>query len=52
MQTMQVIHVYSYGGPERLKLEEQPRPQPQTGEALVRIYAAGVNPSTGKSVRA
>src|SRR5258706_12531590 len=43
-QTMRVIHVRRYGGPEQLKLEQKPRQQPQTGEVLVRVYAAGVNP--------
>src|SRR5258708_7013673 len=32
------------GGPEELKLEEKPRPQPQAGEVLLRVHAAGVNP--------
>lgn len=43
-QTMRVIHVHRYGGPEQLTLEEKPRPEPKTGEVLVRIHAAGVNP--------
>lgn len=43
-QTMRAIQVHAYGGPEQLKFEEKPRPEPQAGEALVRIYAAGVNP--------
>ena len=42
--TMRVIHVHSYGGPEQLKLEEKPRPEPQAGEVLLRVHAAGVNP--------
>src|SRR5437588_2608818 len=43
-QIMRAIQVHRYGGPEQLKLEEKPRPEPQTGEVLVRVYAAGVNP--------
>ncbi|MFL5652899.1 MAG: NADP-dependent oxidoreductase [Ktedonobacteraceae bacterium] len=43
-QTMRVIHIHSYGGPEQLKLEEKPRPEPQAGEVLLRVHAAGVNP--------
>ena len=42
--TMRTIHIHSYGGPEQLKLEEKPRPAPSSGEVLVRVYAAGVNP--------
>jgi NADPH:quinone reductase-like Zn-dependent oxidoreductase len=42
-QTMQAILVHHYGGPEQLKLEQVQRPEPQAGEVLVRVYAAGVN---------
>ena len=42
-QTMQAIQIHSYGGPEQLKLEEKPRPEPQVGEVLLRVHAAGVN---------
>ncbi|HET8841940.1 MAG TPA: NADP-dependent oxidoreductase, partial [Ktedonobacteraceae bacterium] len=42
--TMKAIRVRSYGGPEHLKLEEIFRPEPQAGEVLMRVYAAGVNP--------
>ncbi len=43
-QTMRVIHVHHYGGPEQLKLGQKPRPRPQAGEVLLRVHAAGVNP--------
>jgi len=43
-QTIQAIRVHQYGGPEELKLERIPRPEPQAGEVLIRIHAAGVNP--------
>jgi len=43
-QTIQAIHVHQYGGSEELKLERIPRPEPQAGEVLVRVHAAGVNP--------
>lgn len=33
-----------YGGPERLRLGEQPDPKVGPGEVLVRVRAAGVNP--------
>ena len=44
MQTMKAIRVHAYGGPEVLKYEDVPRPQPQPGELLIRVHAAGVNP--------
>lgn len=43
-QAMRAIRVSGYGGPEQLKLERIERPQPQAGEVLLRVYAAGVNP--------
>ena len=44
METMKAIRVHEYGGPEVLRYEEAPRPDPGPGEVLVRIRAAGVNP--------
>jgi NADPH:quinone reductase-like Zn-dependent oxidoreductase len=44
MEMMKAIRVHEYGGPEVLKYEEAPRPEPGPGEVLVRIRAAGVNP--------
>jgi len=43
-QTMKAIRIHNYGGPEVLKYEDAPRPQPQAGEVVVRVHAAGVNP--------
>jgi NADPH2:quinone reductase len=40
---MKAIRVESQGGPEVLKLVELPTPQVQSGHALVRVEAAGVN---------
>ena len=40
---MKAIRVMEVGGPEVLRLEDVPRPEPKEGEALVRIEAAGVN---------
>jgi NADPH:quinone reductase-like Zn-dependent oxidoreductase len=42
-QMMRTIQVHRYGGPEQLKLEEKPRPEPSSGEVLLRVHAAGVN---------
>ena len=43
-QTTQAVRIHNYGGSEELKLEQVQRPQPQAGEVLVRVQAAGVNP--------
>ena len=42
--TMQALQVHRYGGPEELTLEQIPRPDPQPGTVLVRVYAIGVLP--------
>ncbi len=40
---MQAIRVHQFGGPEVLKLDEIPPPQPGPGEARVKLQAIGVN---------
>jgi NADPH2:quinone reductase len=40
---MKAIRVHAFGGPEALRYDEVPMPEPQSGEALVEIAAAGVN---------
>jgi len=40
---MRVIRVHEYGGPEVLRYDDVPLPEPGVGEALVRIGAVGVN---------
>lgn len=42
--TMKAVIVHEYGGPEVLKYEDAPRPEPKENEILVRVIAAGVNP--------
>lgn len=41
---MKAIVVHQFGGPEVLKYEDVPTPQPAAGQVLVRVHAAGVNP--------
>ena len=41
---MKAIRVHEFGGPEVMKLEEVPAPQPGPGQVVVRVHAAGVNP--------
>jgi hypothetical protein len=42
---MKAINVKEFGGPEVLKLEDVPYPRPpQSGEVLIRVKAAGMNP--------
>ena len=41
---MKAIRVHQFGGPEVLKLEELPTPQPSPDQVLARIHAVGVNP--------
>ena len=40
---MKAIRVHEYGGPEVLRLEDVPAPQPKEGEVLVRLAAIGLN---------
>ncbi|MFN8473296.1 MAG: NADP-dependent oxidoreductase [Anaerolineae bacterium] len=44
MTTMKAIRIHSYGGPEVLVYEDAPIPDPGSGEVLIRVRAAGVNP--------
>ena len=50
-QTMQVIRIYQYGDPEQLRCEQILRPEPQAGEVLIRVHAAGVLPADWKMRR-
>src|SRR5256885_2583397 len=42
--TMKAVVVHEFGGPEVLKYEDAPRPQPKDDEVLIRVMAAAVNP--------
>jgi NADPH:quinone reductase-like Zn-dependent oxidoreductase len=43
-QIMKAVVLHHYGGPEVLRLEDTPRPQPKDDEVLIRVIAASVNP--------
>src|SRR5438045_2409032 len=45
--TMKAMVIHEYGGPEVLKYEDVPRPEPKEDQILVRVIAAGVNPVDG-----
>lgn len=40
---MKAIRINQYGGPEVLSLEDMPVPEPKTGEARIKVAAAGLN---------
>ncbi len=42
---MKAVVARAYGGPDVLKLEEMPVPEPKESEVLVRVMASGVNPA-------
>jgi NADPH2:quinone reductase len=41
---MRAIAIDEFGGPEKLRQMALPRPRPETGEVLIRVVSAGVNP--------
>ncbi len=41
---MKAIRIHAYGGPELMQLEDAPVPACGSGDLLVRVVAAGVNP--------
>ena len=43
MATMKTVQIHAYGNVDVLKYEEMERSEPQAGEVLVRVRAAGIN---------
>ena len=41
---MKAVRIHQFGGPEVLKLEDIPTPEPGADEVLIRVQAASVNP--------
>ncbi len=46
---MKVIRIHEFGGPEKLRLEDAPRPKPLSGQVVIQQMAAGVNPVDWKT---
>lgn len=44
MATMKAIRFHEYGGPEVLKYEDAPKPEPAAGELVIRVHATSINP--------
>lgn len=47
-ETMRAVRVHQYGGPEELKIERIPRPEPGADEVLLRVHSVGVLPADCK----
>lgn len=45
---MRAIVLHSFGGPERLQLEDAPVPEPGPGQVRVRVAVSGTNPVDAK----
>jgi NADPH:quinone reductase-like Zn-dependent oxidoreductase len=41
---MKAIQIHEFGGPQVLRYDELAIPEPQPGEALIRVHAIGLNP--------
>ena len=46
-ENVKAIVVHEYGGPEVLKFEDVPIPEPKEDEMLIKVFAAGVNSFDG-----
>ena len=41
---MRALRIHAYGGPDQLRLDDAPRPQPGPRDVLIEVHAAGINP--------
>ncbi len=48
---MRAVVIREFGDPGRVRVEKIAQPEPGAGEALVRVVAAGVNPSDVKNIQ-
>jgi NADPH2:quinone reductase len=42
---MKAMRAHQFGGPEQLRLEDAPDPKAESGQLLIRVRAAGINPT-------
>jgi NADPH:quinone reductase-like Zn-dependent oxidoreductase len=42
---MKAMRAQQFGGPEQLRLEDAPEPPVETGQVMIRVKAAGINPA-------
>ncbi len=45
---MKAVRIHAFGGPEAMRYEDAPRPQPKSGEILVKVHASSANPADYK----
>jgi NADPH:quinone reductase-like Zn-dependent oxidoreductase len=48
MASMKAVRFHEYGGPDVLRYEDAPKPEPQADEVLIKVKAVGVNPADWK----
>jgi NADPH:quinone reductase-like Zn-dependent oxidoreductase len=41
---MKAVRIHQYGGPEVLRYEDAPQPNPMPGDVLIRVHGAAINP--------
>ncbi len=49
VEMMYAVSINEFGGPDVLRYQEVPRPQPTDNQLLVKIHAAGINPVDWKT---